>query len=411
MHGYHVFTILIIIITVLTIVNNRLLKWPATIAVTVFSFVTSILVILLEKSLPELNQVITSNLQQIEFNDIVMHVVLGFLLFGAAFKTNAKNFFKHIYPIATMALLSTLISTFAVAGLLYYTFTLLHHTLPFIECLLFGALISPTDPIAVLAILRNIGISKKIEIQITGESILNDGIAIVLFTSILNIAMQPGEDYNFSNAGLLFLKEAGGGVLFGAAIGGIAYYFLRMIDNDRIEILITLSVVMGGYTLGEILHISSPISMVVAGLICSVPEQQERTHISSDFVFSFWSLVEELINFMLFLLIGIGVFVIPFNGGVILSGFLSIVILLIARLLAVLPVYLLLKKYFENKSLPLYVWGALRGVVSIALALSIPAELNRSELLSITYIIAVFSIVVQGLTIKHLALKLGMTSK
>ncbi|MGE5520888.1 MAG: cation:proton antiporter, partial [Candidatus Dadabacteria bacterium] len=196
-----------------------------------------------------------------------------------------------------------------------------------------------------------------------------------------------------------FLVEAGGALVFGGVLGWTALQLLKAVNNYKVEIMITLCIVMGGYTLGTLLHISSPIAMVIAGLICSTEGKKDKWHISNDDVFTFWDLVEDLMNVILFLLIGIAVFVIPINRPMFLVGFISILVVLVARFLSILPVYAILKNHFERRSLKILTWAGLRGAVSIALALSLPVSSHRSDFLAITYIIAVFSIVVQGLTI------------
>jgi monovalent cation:H+ antiporter, CPA1 family len=408
MNAYHLLTILILLTTAFTFLNHKYVKWPATIAVTVFSLIISLLVLLIESYIPGLKAAITVSLEKVDFQTIVMNVVLGFLLFGAAFKMDVKLFKQHLKPILGMAVFSTVISTFIVGILMYYLFALFKMSIPLLDCLLFGALISPTDPIAALGVLQRLGISKKLEFQITGESLINDGIAIVVFTTLLNIDESERTGVILTHAIVLFLSEAGGAILFGALLGWLALQLLKAVDNYKVEILITLCVVMGGYTLASVLHVSSAIAMVVAGLICSTEGKKEKSYISNDDVFTFWDLVEDLMNVILFLLIGIGVFVIPINMLIFLLGFVSIFLILIARFLSLIPVYALLKKNFEKNSLPILTWAGLRGAVCIALSLSLPEVNHRSEFLAITYIIAVFSIVVQGLTIKKLALKSGL---
>ncbi|MGV3529334.1 MAG: cation:proton antiporter [Flavisolibacter sp.] len=406
MHAYHLLTIIILVTTFFTYVNQKFLHWPVTIAVTLFSFIISLLLILFRNYLPDLNMLLMENIMSVDFQKIVMQILLGFLLFSAAFKLNGKKLKQDMGPIIAMALFSTLLSTFIVGGLMFYTFRFLHQEISFLNCLLFGALISPTDPVAVLGVLRKLNIPERFGLKMTGESLINDGIAIVVFTLLLRECENPGSTTIFPDGILLFLREAAGGFGFGLLIGWLALLLLRSTRNYKVEILITLSVVMGGYQLAQLLGVSSPIAMVMAGLVCSAEGKKDAYHISDDDVITFWDLAEDLINVVLFLLIGVEVFIIPLSGNILVVGVIAIVWVLVSRFLSLVPVYAVFRKNFEPYSLKLLTWGALRGAVSIALVLSLPRQLYRTEFLTITYIIAVFSIIVQGLTIRPLAKRL-----
>ena len=406
MHAYHLFTIIILLTTAFTYINHKFLRWPVTIAVTLFSFAISVLLIIFRKLLPDLNVLLIENIVSVDFRKIVMEILLGFLLFSAAFKLDGNKLKKDVGPIIAMAFFSTLLSTMIVGSLMFYTFRVLHQEISFLNCLLFGALISPTDPVAVLGVLRKLKIPERFGIKVTGESLINDGIAIVIFTLLLRESENPGSTVFFHDAILLFLREAAGGVAFGLLLGWLALLLLRSTRNYKVEILITLSVVTAGYQLAQLLEVSSPIAMVMAGLVCSVEGKEDAHHISNDDVITFWDLTEDLINVVLFLLIGLEVFVIPLSSSVLVVGAVAIVWVLISRFLSLLPVYAIFRKNFAPYSLKLLTWGALRGAVSIALVLSLSRELHRTEFLAITYMIAVFSIVVQGMTIKTLAKRL-----
>lgn len=412
MHGYYIFTILILITTLFSYINSNWVKLPVSITVTIFTLLVSSVLIFSNNLLPQLNADIKANLDRIQFDQIVIDVLLGFLLFSAAFRLDALNFKKHIGVILSLAFIGTLLSTFIVGTLVYYTFHFLHQDISYLNCLLFGAIISPTDPIAALAILKQVNIADEIELQITGESLLNDGLAIVFYLTLMHLSSPHSNDSVVVETALLFLREAGGALIFGLALGALAFLLLKSVANFKVEILITISVVMGGYTLARLIEVSPPLSMVVAGLVCSVGGKgRHHTHISHEFVMTFWEIVEDFINVVLFLLIGVGVFVIPLGKMVLFTGAVTIFTLLISRYLSLLPIYALLRSRFAQKSLLLFTWAGLRGAVSIALALSLPARLHGSEFLAITYIIAVFSIVVQGLTIKPLARHLGLGAK
>lgn len=270
--------------------------------------------------------------------------------------------------------------------------------------LLFGALISPTDPVAVLAILRKVGIDEALELKITAESLFNDGVGVVLFVLVLALANGNG-DVTFSGSLLLFAHEAVGGVAFGAAAGGVAYYLLRAIDNYQTEILVTVALVTGGYALAHALGLSGPIAMVVAGLLLGNPGREfamsENTRRHIDL---FWEMVDEVLNAVLFVLIGLEVVLVSLKPIWLLAGLGSILIVLFARLASVsLPALVIGRlRLFRGATIPVLTWGALRGGIAVALALSIPAGDKRDIVLTMTYVVVVFSILVQGLTIESL---------
>lgn len=309
----------------------------------------------------------------------------------------------------TFATIGTILSTFIVGGLMFLIFKLFHLPIRFIYCLLFGALISPTDPIAVLGILRKAKIPPSLELKISGESLFNDGVAVVIFITILEIAVGGTVDLSFADVALLFLKEAGGGLLLGALIGFIGYRALRSVDNYQVEVLITLAVVMGGYALADVLRVSGPLAMVVAGIITgNMGKETAMSDITRDYVGKFWEVIDEILNAILFLLIGFEMLVIKWTPQLFLIGSITILIVLLARWVSVaIPVFFLqFKNTFEKNALPILTWGGLRGGISVALALSLPKEMFNEEFAAITYIVVVFSIIVQGLTIGKLARKL-----
>jgi CPA1 family monovalent cation:H+ antiporter len=277
-------------------------------------------------------------------------------------------------------------------------------SLPLIHCLLFGALISPTDPIAVLGILKTAHAPKSLETKIAGESLFNDGVAVVVFLVLFGIAVS-GHEISAAHIGLLFLEEAIGGVLFGLVIGGITFYMLKGIDNYSVEVLLTLALVMGGYTLATLIHVSGPIAIVVAGLMIGnhgrsfAMSEQTRGHLDT-----FWELVDEILNAVLFVLIGLELLLISFTGKHLFAALLIIPIVLLARLASVaLPIGVLrLKRQFSPGVIKVLTWGGLRGGISVALALSLPAGPERNLILTVTYLVVVFSIIVQGLSIGQL---------
>ena len=343
-------------------------------------------------------------LNSVDFNQTVIEGMLSFLLFAGALHIDLNDLAKQKWAIISLATVGTLTSTFVIGGASYYLLTLLGIHLSLIYCLLFGALISPTDPIAVLGILKSANAPKSLEIKIAGESLFNDGVAVVVFIALLGIA-TGGHDVAVDHILLLFLEEAIGGVVFGLAIGWITYLMLRQVDNYQVEILLTLAMVMGGYTLASAIHVSAPIAIVVAGLLIG---NHGRTFGMSDHtrehLDTFWELIDEILNAVLFVLIGLEVLVLPFTADVLLLSPLLIPVILIARFISVaMPISLLkIKQQYSPGVIRILTWGGLRGGISVALALSLPPGEARDIILAITYTIVVFSIMVQGLTIKRL---------
>jgi len=340
-------------------------------------------------------------LKSVDFDATVLHGMLGFLLFAGALHVNLTDLAEQRWMISFLATFGIIGSTFITGVLSWWAFDLTGLEVPFIDCLLFGALISPTDPIAVLGILKQVGVPRSLEAKITGESLFNDGVAIMVFLVIASIA--TGNDHISAwNVIGLFLREAAGGVLFGLAAGFVAYRMLRDVDNYQVEILITLALVTSGYALAEKLQLSAPIAIVVAGLLIGnhgkLLPMPERTREHLD---TFWVLMDEILNAVLFVLIGLEMLVLVFREQYLAAGLIAIPIVLLARFITVgLPITLMRRfRNFSPNAVKIITWGGLRGGFSIALALSLPAGGVRSTLVAITYIVVVFSILVQGLTI------------
>jgi CPA1 family monovalent cation:H+ antiporter len=283
-------------------------------------------------------------------------------------------------------------------------------SVPFIHCLLFGALISPTDPIAVLGILKKAGVPKKLETKIVGESLFNDGVGVVVFLTILGVAKGGAHGGDAFDVASLFGQEVLGGIVMGGLLGYATYLLIRSIDDYDIEILITLACVMGGYSLAHYLHLSAPLAMVVAGLIVGndTVRDSSMSDITEQYVDKFWELVDMIMNAILFVLIGLEMLILTYNGQYVIAGLICVVLVLMARYISLfIPVKLFSKKLeFIPHTDKIMTWGGLRGGISIALALSLPDGMNRDLFLIITYIVVVFSIVVQGLSIGIFATKL-----
>ena len=351
-----------------------------------------------------------SIVQQTDISKFILDIMLGFLLFAGSLHTNWGNVKKYLKQIALFAIGGVVLSTVIIAVLAYGLCSLLNIEIDFIYCLLFGALISPTDPIAVLGILTKANVPKKIESIIVGESLFNDGIGVVIFIALLETLHSGNSDINYSHFGLLFLQEALGGIIFGFTFGFILHKLLKSIDDYETEVLLTIAFVMVGYSLCLYLHLSGPLAMVVMGLL--VGNYKHDTAMSDktqEYVHMFWELIDVVLNAVLFIIIALVLIVIDFKVKYVLLGFASVFVVLLSRIIVVYLPTLLLSKTIElnKKESKIIVWGGLRGGLSIALVLSLPDSEAKNILLIATYICVLFSILVQGLTIGKLAKHLG----
>lgn len=400
----NIIAILITLSAIFNYINHRFIGLPNTIGIMVIALLVSLIVI--AAGALEVGAVVQAQafVKSIDFNTALMQGMLSFLLFASALHINLDDLMKQKWPILLLASLGVLLSTFIVGAGAWYILAALGIEMPFIYCLLFGALIAPTDPIAVMGILKTAGAPKTLETKIAGESLFNDGVAVVVFIVILGIATGGGQA-TVSSISLLFLEEAVGGALFGLAIGYIGYRMLRTVDNYQLEIMITLAVVMGGYALASAIHVSGPIAMVVAGLLIGnhgrmfAMSDKTRQHVDDS-----WHLIDEVLNAILFLLIGIELLAIELYGPYLLAGLAMIPLALGARFISIAGLIGLMRRSrpFSPGVVKIMTWGGLRGGISVALALSIPAGEARDEILTITYVVVIFSILVQGLTVGKL---------
>lgn len=391
-------------------INFRFIRLPGTIGIMLISLIVSLFVIAAGYIHPGIFIKITDVIKNIDFNTALMKVMLGFLLFAGAIHIDVKQLKEESAAIITFSTFGVLVSTFIIAALMFVVTKWFGMPIDFIYCLLFGALISPTDPIAVLGILKKAKIPPTLEMKISGESLFNDGVAVVVFITIYEIIKVGYDNVSALQIGWLFLKEAGGGLIFGLLLGYIGFWSLRSIDNYVIEVLITLAIVMGGYGFADYLHISGPLAMVVAGIITGNKSLEEGTSdVTRDYIDKFWEMMDEVLNAILFLLIGFEMLIIPFNQTLFWLGCVTIVIVLLARFVSVaMPIAVLrFGKTFERNAIPILTWGGLRGGISVALALSVPKSSYSEVFVSITYIVVLFSIIVQGLTIGKFAGKLA----
>ena len=394
--------LLISISALFAYVNHRFIGLPTTIGVMIIAMLTSVLIYLLGLlGFADFHDQVSDILSGIDFNKTLLHGMLSFLLFAGALHVNLNDLRKQKWVILSLATVGVCMSTFLVGTATYYLLQLVTGDLPYIYCLLFGALISPTDPIAVMATVKRLGVSKDLETTIAGESLFNDGVGVVVFVVLLMLLQTPG-DIDAAQIGIIFLEEAVGGILFGLVLGGVGYYLTSTIDNYKVEVLVTLALVMGGYGLAMYLHTSGQIAIVVAGLLTgSVLREHAMSDQTRQSVDDFWELLDEILNVILFALIGLEMLIIPFELQWLWAGLALIPIIVIVRVIAVgLPVQLIrLKRTLAPHLVKILAWGGLRGGISVALALSLPAGEPRDLILFLTYIIVVFSIVVQGLTI------------
>jgi len=410
MELYNTFSIIIVLAAIFGFVNFKFLKLPNTIGVMLISIIVSLAAVMIGWWKPSIFETTIHLIQTVDFNTILMKIMLSFLLFAGAIHININDLRKESKAVLTFSTAGVLISTFAVGGLLYATTRIFSLPVDFIYCLLFGALISPTDPIAVLAILKEANIPKSLEVKISGESLFNDGVAVVVFTSIYEIITAGLENLSAGAILLLFLREACGGVLFGVLLGYAGFAMLRAIDNYKVEVMITLAVVMGGYMLADRLHVSGPLAMVSAGIITGNKGRKlGMSNTTRDYIDKFWEMTDEVLNAILFLLIGMEMLVVKFTPVYIWLGAITVGIVLLARYLSVIiPIsFLRINTVFERNAVTILTWGGLRGGISVAMALSMPRSMFGEMFVTITYVVVIFSIIVQGLTIGKIARKLA----
>ena len=389
--------------------NHRFIRLPTAIGLMLIALLASLALLLPVPGSEGLEQEVRRMLESIAFDEAVLHGMLGFMLFAGALHVKVSDLARHKWAILLLASLGMLISTFLVGTGAWLLFHLVGLQIPLIYCLLFGALISPTDPIAVLSILRQAGAPRSLETKITGESMFNDGAAVVLFLVLANIAV--GNEHMHLGLFLeVFVREALGGLVLGLLSGGLAYLMMRDIDNYQVEVLITLAVASGAYALADHWHVSAPITVVVAGLLVgNLAREGGWSAQTMQYVDRFWELIDEVLNSVLFVLIGLEVMVLTLTGSTILAGLLAIPLVLAARALSTgLPIAALSRfRTYAPGVVAILTWGGLRGGISVAMALSLPHGEVRDVLVTVTYIVVVFSILVQGLTLAPVIRAIG----
>ncbi len=407
------FSIIFAIAAFFNFVNYKWLKLPTTIGLMLMSLATILIITISKSIIPEFYQFFCDIVTNSDFRSLLLDGILSFLLFAGALHVNIDELAKEKWPILLFATLGVLISTIIVGELTFVAAQLIGLELPFLHALLFGALISPTDPIAVMAILKKANIAKSLGIKIEGESLFNDGIGVVVFSAILILAgmgEHPIEGSITSEIGKLFLEEAIGGILYGGLLGLIGYQSIKSVkDNPQLAVMISLAIVMGGYAFASLIHVSGPLAMVVAGMMIG-----NKLNIATNkgatrkMLNDIWEILDDVFNGILFVLIGLVIHLLKFDLSHLILGSIAILIVLISRFISVFIPYSLLK-HTENspiKTVTILSWGGLRGGISIALALSLADNPSSEIILYITYVVVLFSIIVQGLSIGKLVIRL-----
>lgn len=413
-------TFLLLLASIFSIVNLRVLKLPQTIGLMVLAIVLSLTVMVLGLIWPQFLSMVTTLTAQFDFSVLLIDVMLPFLLFAGAISVNVHELLKDKVTVLLLASFGVVFSTFMVGSATYWFISqpflnLNHLGLTYVDCLLFGALIAPTDPIAVLAMVKKMNLSSVTETRIAGESLFNDGIGVVLFLTLLNVKVEGIENITAQSVGTLFLTEVVGGVALGLLIGYLGLKLVKYIENQHIEleVLITLSLVLIISILANYLHFSGPLGVVVMGLFLNQNIDTDKDKIGlqramGDYVYKFWHLLDETLNAILFILIGLEIIPIlqNFSLSYLMISILTIINVVLARWIGVLiPIKSLsIKKEFEKNTALIITWGGLRGGLSIALALNLPDQIGSGKelILILTYMVVLFTILVQGLTLKKI---------
>ena len=407
MHIFDIVALFIFLAGLFIFLNTYFLKLPSSIGLMILALIFSVVLLTIGYLIPEWN-IDAVDLEEYDYAEVLYQVVLSFMLFSGALNIDFKKLSSQRTPVLVLATTGVFISTIVIGTLVYFMLDLVGIHMEYLFCLVFGALISPTDPIAVTKFIEKFALSKDLEIKIEGESLFNDGIAVVLALTLLDIA-EAGEDHvlTFFEVSYIFVADIGGGIFIGLFLGFIAYNLLKYIDNDdvEVEILITLAVVMVGSFLADFVHVSSKQAAVVMGLV--IGNEGKNEHVSGaagDYVFKFWALMEQSLAAMLFVLIGLEMLVIPLRSDFFAAGFFAVNIVILGRWASVfIPIKLMsIKRSFDPGTIPILTWGALRGGLPIALSLSLQDFHGRDVIITMTYVVVVCSVLYQGLTVPML---------
>lgn len=407
MHVFDIIALFIFLAGLFIFVNTYFLKLPSSIGLMIMAIALSVVIFITGVFFPSL-KIGAAELEEYDYAEVLYQVVLSFMLFSGALQIDFKKLSKERTPVLVLATTGVLISTFVIGTLIYFMLEFVGIELHYLYCLVFGALISPTDPIAVTKTIKRFNLAKELEIKIAGESLFNDGVAVVLALTLLDIA-HAGEDHPLTvfETSNIIISDIGGGIFIGLFLGYLAYRLLKYVDNDavEVEILITLAAVMVGSFLADFFHVSSKQAAVVMGLV--IGNEGGGKHVSSaagDYVFKFWNLMEESLSAMLFVLIGLEMLVIPTRLDYFAAGFFAVNIVLFGRWVSVfIPIKLMsVKRSFEASTIPVLTWGALRGGLPIALSLSLSEFHGKDIIVTMTYVVVVCSVLYQGLTVPML---------
>lgn len=404
MHVFDIIALFIFLAGLFIFVNTYFLKLPSSIGLMIMAIVLSIVIFVVGRLFPNV-QIGAAELEEYDYAEVLYQVVLSFMLFSGALQIDFKKLSRERTPILVLATTGVLISTFVIGTLIFYMLHFIGIELHYLYCLVFGALISPTDPIAVTKTIKRFNLAKELEIKIAGESLFNDGVAVVLALTLLDLA-HAGEDHPLSvfETASIIGAEIGGGMFIGLFLGYLGYRLLKYVDNDavEVEILITLAVVMVGSFLADFIHVSSKQAAVIMGLVIGNEGRGEYVaSAAGDYVFKFWNLMEESLSAMLFVLIGLEMLVIPWRFDYFAAGFFAVNIVLFGRWISVfIPIKLMsIKRTFKPNTIPVLTWGALRGGLPIALSLSLTEFHGKDIIITMTYIVVVCSVLYQGLSL------------
>jgi len=403
--------VLIVLAAVLGYVNHRVFRLPASVGLTAMGALASLLVIAVDHLLPgrQLSATVNNFLDNIDFHTTLMNGMLSFLLFAGAMHIRWKHLKQGFWPVLVLSTIGTIVSTILIGFGFFWLTGLLGLPVPLSWAFVFGALISPTDPVAVIAVLKRAAVPPALEATVAGESLFNDGVGVVIFGIVLSAALG-GTDATPGHAAVEFVRETGGGIALGAAIGTVAVWAMKGIDDYNVEAMITLAVVMGGYSLGQALGVSGPVAMAVAGLIVgNIGVDQAMSDRTRDYLLKFWELIDELLNAILFLLIGLEVIAVSKDPRLVPIGLCAIPAVLLARAISVVLPLLALRPFLSmgRMAVPILVWGGLRGGIAVALALSLPHSDARTIILATTYAVVLFAVVIQGGSIAAIVRRLS----
>jgi monovalent cation:H+ antiporter, CPA1 family len=410
MNPYLILVALISLSAAFAYVNHRFIKLPFVIGLFFLATILSLVVISSRWWDIEHYVQIRDFLGRMELSNVILDIMLAPLLFAGSLHTNWGNIKSQLKPITLFAVLGVALSTIIIGASLFWVSQLLGLDISLLHCLIFGALISPTDPIAVLGILTKANVSKKVESTIVGESLFNDGVGVVIFVALLETLKLGSPEIDFSHFGVLFLQEAVGGLVFGLVLGFCLHTLLKSIDNYETEVLLTLAFVMAGYAVSNMMHLSGALAMVVMGLLVgNYKKDKSMSNKTQEYVHKFWELADVLLNAVLFISIAFVLVVIDFEQAYFVLGLVSVLIVLLSRIVVILIPKVVLPKAvnFNYKESAIVIWGGLRGGLSIALVLSLPESKSKDILVITTYCCVVFSILIQGLTVGKVAKRLN----